>query len=131
MRSPGSPRPLPLVSSSTACLLTRSAGFETSGVLVESLQSPSTAQAGSPPPTTLALFSTGFAAAAVGVTSIVKLAVLPGATCDRPEGTVQATTWPATLQPGAASMVTPAGSVSVTVASAVVAALPPLVTTSV
>ena len=88
-----------------------------------------TGQLGSPPPTTLAAFDTLAPAAAVGVTLIVKLVVLPGATLDRPAAIVQVTTWPATAQPaGVPLMVSPFGIVSVTVAGAVVAAAPPLVT---
>src|SRR5690606_23803282 len=93
-------------------------------------QSPTVAQSGSPPPVTLAILVKPPIADAAGVTLIVKLAVLPGATFDRPAGTVQVTVWPATVQPGTGSViVSPAGIVSLTVASAVVAAVPAFVTT--
>ena len=88
-----------------------------------------TGQLGSPPPLTLAVFVTLAPAAAVGVTLMVKTAVLPGATLDRPDGTLQVTTWPATAQPaGVPLMVRPFGIVSVTVAAADVGAAPALVT---
>ncbi len=88
-----------------------------------------TGQPGSPPPPTLAVLDTLVPAAAVGVTLIVKVAVLPGATLDRPAATLQVTSWLATVQPaGVPLMVRPAGTVSVTVACAVVAAAPVLLT---
>ena len=100
--------------------------FVTTGGLVHGV---ATGQLGSPPPLTLAVFVTLAPAAAVGVTLMVKTAVLPGATLDRPDGTLQVTTWPATAQPaGVPLMVRPFGIVSVTVAAADVGAAPALVT---
>ena len=89
-------------------------------------------QPGSPPPVALALFNTGLAALAVGVTGITKLAVLPGATLVR-LATVQVTSCPVALQPAGSGvpMVRPAGMVSVMVVTPVVAALPVLLTVKV
>ncbi|WP_255430512.1 hypothetical protein, partial [Pseudoxanthomonas sp. PXM01] len=74
------------------------------------------------------MFDTLDAADAVGVTLIVKLLVLPGATFDRFAGTEQVTVWPLIEQPVAELIVRPAGTASVTVAMAVVGAVPLLVT---
>ena len=88
------------------------------------------AQLGSPPSRTVALFVTDRPlTAAVGVTGIVKLTGDPVA---RPAAMVHVTTWPVATQPaGTAPRVRPAGTVSLTVAIAVVAAVPVLVTVSV
>ena len=68
-------------------------------------------------------------AAAVGVTGIVKLALPPPAA--KPDATVQATTWPAAEQPaGIVPKVKLAGTVSLMVVAAVVAAVPLLVKVS-
>ena len=87
-------------------------------------------QSGSPPPVTTAVFDTLGAAEAAGVTLIVKLTVLPGATFVRPADTWQDTFWPLIEQPAAELIVSPAGTVSVTVAMFVVGAVPLLVTVS-
>ena len=63
---------------------------EFSGVLVVEPQRVAPGQPGSPPPLTLAVFTTGLAAAAVGVTGMTKLAVPLVAA--RPAATVQVTT---------------------------------------
>ena len=69
---------------------------------------------------------------AVGVTWIVNVTVLFGATLDRPDDTVHVTFWPLTVQvglPGVVElMVRPFGTASVTVAAAAVARVPLLVT---
>ena len=85
----------------------------------------------SPPPEAVAVLVTP-ADAAVGVTLMVKLAVLPGDTFDRPVATVQVTVWPLIAQPAEAEVtLKPAGTVSVTVAAAVVAVVPVLLRVSV
>jgi hypothetical protein len=102
---------------------------EFSGVLVVELQCAAAGQVGSPPPVTLAVFTTGLAALAVGVTGITKLVLPPTA---RPAATVQVTVCPAAVQPaGKVPIVTPVGIVSVIVAAAVVAAVPVLLSCSV
>ena len=69
------------------------------------------------------------AAAAVGVTGITKLVLLPTA---RPAGIVQVTVWPAAVHPpGNVPKVRPLGIGSVIVLAAVVAAVPVLLTCSV
>ena len=84
------------------------------------------AQPGSPPPRTVAVLITGLAAAAVGVTGMMKLTVPVVAA--KPAATVQVTICPAAVQPaGSVPMVKPVGMVSLIVATAVVAALPVLV----
>ncbi len=96
-------------------------------------QLPALAQAGSPPPVTLAVFDTVvLLMAPCGVTGITKLTALPGATFDRPEAMVHSTVWlPDGLVAqfaGKVPIVNPAGTTSVTVAVADVAAAPVLVT---
>ena len=99
------------------------------GVVVVLVQCAAAGQVGSPPPLTVAVFTTGEAAAIVGVTGITKLVVPLTA---RPAGIVQVTVWPAAVQPaGNAPMVRPAGIVSVIVETAVVAAVPVFCTLSV
>ena len=95
---------------------------EVTGVLVVPVQcvatAPVTGQVGSPPPRTVALFTIGLVAAAVGVTRITKLVVPPAA---RPAAIVHVTVCPAAVQPvGSVTIVRPAGIVSVIVAVAVV-----------
>ena len=109
-------------------MVSDSAG-EFSGVVVVEPQRGRPGHPGSPPPLTLAVFTTGLAAVAVGVTGITKLVLAPAA---RPVGIVQLTTWPAAVQPaGKVPIVKPVGIVSVTVAAAVVAAVPVFCTASV
>ena len=85
----------------------------------------------SPPPEAVAVLVTP-ADAVVGVTLIVKLAVLPGATFDRPVATVQVTVLPLVTQPDETEvMLKPAGTESVMVAAAVVAVVPVLLRVSV
>jgi hypothetical protein len=70
----------------------------------------------------VAVFTTGLAAEAVGVTGMTNTVV---AFTAKPEAIVQVTTWPAAVQPaGNVPIVKPAGIVSLTVATAVVAAVP-------
>ncbi len=96
------------------------------GVVTVLLQSLPDGHAASPPPLTVAVLVTFAAAAAVGVTGMVKLVLPPTA---RPAAMVQVTVWPEALQPaGNVPMVRPVGMVSVTVATAVVAAVPVLST---
>ena len=79
-------------------------------------------QPASPPPETVAVFTAGLAAAAVGVTGITNALV---ALTARPLAIVQVTVWPAAVQPaGNVPMVKPVGIVSLIVAAAVVAAVP-------
>ena len=87
-------------------------------------------QVGSPPPLTVAvLFTVVPFAAGNGVTGITKLTLAPTA---RPAATVQVTCWPVMLQPdGALPRLKLAGTLSLIVVIAVVAALPMLVTVSV
>jgi hypothetical protein len=86
-------------------------------------------QLGSPPPLTLAELVTLVAAAAVGVTGITNALEAAAA---KPVATVQVTTCPAAVQPaGNVPMVKPVGIVSVIVDTAVVAALPVLVSVKV
>ena len=93
------------------------------------LQRASPGQVGSPPPVTLAVFVTLAPAASVGVTGITNEVLPPAA---RPAATVHATVWPAALQPaGSVPMVRPVGIVSVIVDTAVVAAVPVLLSCSV
>ena len=112
-----------------AVFVTLSCGAST-GVLVVLSQCAWPGQVGSPPPETFALFVTVEPlAAAVGVTGIVKLTGVPTA---RPAGMVQLTLCPVAVQPaGSVPSVSVPGTVSLTVAIAVVAALPVLVTVSV
>jgi hypothetical protein len=92
------------------------------GVVVVLVQRAAAGQPGSPPPLTVAVFTAGEAAAAVGVTGITNALV---ALTARPAGIVQVTTWPAAVQPaGKVPMVRPVGIVSVIVDTAVVAAVP-------
>jgi hypothetical protein len=85
-------------------------------------------QLGSPPPDTLAVLPTLPTAASVGVTGIKKLTLAPAAS---PPAIVQVTCCPTALQPpGNVPIVKPAGIVSTTLALAVVAAAPMLVTSS-
>ena len=99
------------------------------GVVVVLVQCAAAGQVGSPPPVTVAVFTAGEAAAAVGVTGITN-AVVP--LIARPAAIVQVTVWPAAVQPaGSVPMVRPVGIVSVTVAAAVVAAVPVFWTLSV
>ena len=87
-------------------------------------------QPGSPPPRTVAVLVTLAPAAAVGVTGMIKLAVPLVAAS--PAATVQVTTWPTAVQPaGRVPMVKPVGMVSLIVETAVVAAVPVLVSVSV
>ena len=90
----------------------------------------SAGQVGSPPPDTVAVLLTVVPfAAGSGVTGMTKLAFAPIA---NPAGMEQLTVWPVTVQPaGAVPMARLAGIVSLTVATAVVAALPVLVAVSV
>ena len=87
-------------------------------------------QVGSPPPDAVALLLTVVPlAAAAGVTGIVKLVPAPTA---RPAGIVQVTLCPLAVQPaGKVPSVRLAGTVSLMVATAVVAAVPLLVTVNV
>lgn len=96
-------------------------------LLTELVQWVSPGQVVSPPPLTVAvLVSVVPAAAAVGVTGIAKELTALAA---KPAATVQVTTWPAAVQPaGMVPKVRLPGIVSVTVAAAVVAAMPVLVT---
>ena len=99
------------------------------GVVVVEPQRVAPGHPGSPPPVTLAVFTTGLAAAAVGVTGITKLVVPFTA---NPVAMVQVTVCPAAVQPaGKVPIVKPVGMVSVTVAAAVVAAVPVFCTESV
>ena len=109
-------------------MVSESAG-EFSGVVVVEPQRAAAGQPGSPPPVTLAVFTTGVTAAAVGVTGITKLVV---AFTANPAAIVQVTTWPTAVQPaGRVPIVNPVGIVSVIVAAAVVAAVPVFWTASV
>ena len=99
------------------------------GVVVELVQRAAAGQPGSPPPVTVAVFTAGEAAAAVGVIGTMKLVV---ALTARPAGMVQVTVWPAAVQPaGKVPMVRPVGIVSVMVLTAVVATVPVFWTLSV
>jgi hypothetical protein len=99
------------------------------GVVVVLVQRDAAGQPGSPPPLTVAVFTAGDAADAVGVTGMMNAVV---ALIARPLGTVQVTVWPAAVQPaGSVPMVRPVGIVSVIVAVAVVAAVPVFWTLSV
>ena len=99
------------------------------GVVVVLVQCAAAGQVGSPPPVTVAVFTTGDAAAIVGVIGMMKLVVPLTA---RPAGIVQVTVWPAAVQPaGKVPMVRPVGIVSVIVETAVVAAVPVFCTLSV
>ena len=103
--------------------------MDVNGVLTVLVQCAAAGQLASPPPLTVAVFTAGLAAAAVGVTGIVNAVV---ALTARPVGIVQVTTWPAAVQPaGKVPMVRPAGMVSVIVLTAVVAASPVFCTDSV
>ena len=66
------------------------------GVVVVLVQRAAAGHVGSPPPLTVAVFTAGLAAAAVGVTGIVNALV---ALTARPAGIVQVTVWPAAVQP--------------------------------
>ena len=78
---------------------------------------------------TVAVFTAGDAAAAVGVIGMMKFEV---ALTAKPAAIVQVTVWPAAVQPaGNVPMVRPVGIVSVIVETAVVAALPVFCTLSV
>ena len=94
--------------------------FGAFSVVVTGGLSQSAVQLGSPPPLTEATLVTLAPAAAVGVTFTVKLVLAPTA---RPAGIAQLTSWPAIVQPTAVLMVRPAGIVSVTFDTAVVAAV--------
>ena len=97
------------------------------GVVTVLLQPSSAGQVASPPPVTDAVLVTLAAAAAVGVTGMTKLLV--PLVAGRPAAMVQVTVWPEAVQPGGnVPMVRPVGMVSVTVATAVVAAVPVLST---
>ncbi|GAA4797046.1 hypothetical protein GCM10023307_23620 [Lysobacter hankyongensis] len=122
------PAVLPL--GAAAVLSTVSAAVKVIGVGPSvSVQRAAAGQVGSPPPLTVAVFVTLGRAASVGVTGIVKLVLPPAA---RPAGTVQVTVWPAAVQPaGSVPIVRPVGIVSVIVDTAVVAAVPVLLTCSV
>ncbi len=99
------------------------------GVLTVLMQRAAAGQVGSPPPETVAVFTDGLAAESVAVTGMMKLVFAPAA---RPAAIVQVTVWPAAVQPaGNVPMVRPAGMVSVMVLTAVVAAVPVLLTCSV
>ena len=99
------------------------------GVVVVLVQCAAAGQVGSPPPDTVAVFTAGDAAAAVGVIGMMKLVVPLTA---KPAGIVQVTVWPAAVQPaGKVPIVRPAGIVSVIVDTAVVAAVPVFCTLSV
>ena len=83
----------------------------------------------SPPPLTVAVLVTLGCAAAVGVTGITKLVLLPAA---KPAERVHVTVWPEALQPaGSVPIVRPVGMVSVKVAVAVVDEVPVLLSCSV
>ena len=102
---------------------------ELTGVISVSEQRAAAGQPGSPPPLTLAVLLTLGIAAAVGVTGITKLTDAPTA---KPDAIVQVTVWPAAVQPaGSVPSVRLAGTTSVTVATAVVAAVPVFCTASV
>ena len=95
----------------------------------ELVQCAAAGQVGSPPPVTEAVFVTLGCAAVVGVTGITKLVLAPAA---RPDAIVHVTVWPAAVQPaGSVPSVSPAGIVSVIVATAFVAAVPVLLTCNV
>ena len=99
------------------------------GVVVVLVQCAAAGQVGSPPPLTVAVFTAGEAAAAVGVIGITNDVVPLTA---RPAGIVQVTVWPAAVQPaGKVPIVKPVGIVSVIVLTAVVAAVPVFCTLSV
>ena len=85
---------------------------------------------GSPPPPTYAVLEIVVpAAAALGVTGT---AIVTDEFVPKPAGIEQVRTWPAIVQPaGAAPSVSVDANVSVTVVTAVVAALPVLVTVNV
>ena len=106
-----------------------SAGAST-GVVVVLEQCGWPGQLGSPPPLTVAVFERFWPiAAAVGVTGITNDALAPLA---RPAGIVHVTVWPVRVQPAGKVPITRSpGITSVTVAAAVVAAVPLLVTVSV
>ena len=93
-------------------------------------QLPAVVQFGSPPPVTSAVLVTSDPTTlAVGVTGMMKLVLAFTAS---PAGTVHVTFWPEAVQPdGIAPSVNPAGMASLTVACAVVAAVPLLLTFSV
>jgi hypothetical protein len=99
------------------------------GVVVVLLQRAVVAgQVGSPPPVTLAVFTTGDAALIVGVIGMMKLVLAPAARL----ATVQVTVWPAAEQfAGNVPIVRPVGMTSVIVDPAVVAAVPVLLSVSV
>ena len=99
------------------------------GVVVVLVQRAAAGQPASPPPVTVAVFTAGDAAAAVGVIGMMKLVVALNA---KPAGIVQVTVWPAAVQPaGKVPMVRPVGMVSVIVAATVVAEPPVFWTDSV
>ena len=101
------------------------------GVVVVLEQCVAAGQVGSPPPDTLAVLVRFWPlAAACGVTGMTKLTGEPVA---RPAAMVQVTTWPVATQAAGRGVpiVSVPGSVSLTVAAAVVAAVPVLVTCSV
>jgi len=99
------------------------------GVVTVLVQRAVAGHVGSPPPLTVALFTAGLTAAAVGVIGMMKLVLPPAA---RPAATVQVTVWPAFVQPaGKVPIPIPFGIVSVMVAAAVVAAVPVFCTVSV
>ncbi len=101
------------------------------GVVTLLSQSPAATQAGSPPPTTLAVLVTDGCAAAVGVTGMMKLTAF-AAPVARPAAIVQVTVCKVFVQPaGIVPRVRPAGITSVIVDTAVVAVVPVLVTFSV
>jgi hypothetical protein len=78
------------------------------GVVTVLVQRDAAGQVGSPPPDTVAVFTTLAAALAVGVTGMMKLVFALAA---KPAGIVQVTVWPAAVQPaGSVPMVRPVGS---------------------
>jgi hypothetical protein len=105
------------------------AGAPTSVVTVL-VQFAAAGQVGSPPPLAVAVLTRLWPFAdAAGVTGMTKAMLAPGAS---PAAIMQFTTCPVALQPaGSVPMVSPAGSVSLSVAAAVVAALPLLLTVTV
>ena len=111
-----------------AVLVTVSWGALT-GVVTVPEQRAVAGQVLSPPPLAVAVFVTDGVAASVGVTGITKLVLPPAA---KPAATVQVTVCPAAVQPaGKVPIVSPVGMVSVIVVTAVVAAVPVLLSCSV
>ena len=120
---------LPFVSATVAVLDRLSDAVPVTGVFTVLLQRASAGQVASPPPLTVAVLVTPGSAVSVGVIGMMKVALAPVA---KPEGTVQVTVCPAAEQPaGSVPMVRPDGMVSVMVETAVVTAVPVLLTCNV